>query len=97
MKIIKLATMVAVVAELVLWSAFGLDWWLSSLPYKPGILAQVTLLFHEPGALLLGPPVKGGLVSPRVAFIIFTAVLQFFLVSWIIIALRKKLVGTTAA
>lgn len=97
MKSIKLAAIVAVVAEAVLWSAFGLDWWMSSLPYKSGIIAKAALFFHEPGSLLLSPPAKGGMVVPRVAFIIFMGAVQFFFLAWFIIALRKKLRGKNAA
>ena len=93
MKTIKLAAIFAMVAEAILWSAFGLDWWISSPPYKPGIVANVALLFHEPGSLLLGPPAKGSTVVPRLAVIIFTGVVQFFFFAWFIISLRKKLGG----
>ncbi|MCC6822138.1 MAG: hypothetical protein IT579_15515 [Verrucomicrobia subdivision 3 bacterium] len=96
MRTIKLAAIIAVIAEAVLWGAYGLDKVVSSLPYHPGIIANAALLFHEPGVILLGAPTKGGMVVPRVAFIIFMGGVQFFILAWFMITLRKNLRGLNA-
>ena len=94
MKAIKLAAIISIIAEAVLCGAYALLGKFSLMHDRDtNLLGLFTTYFHAPGFLLAGyllPTPKNGASWWILPFVIFTGVVQFFLVTWFIIAVKPR-------